>query len=1123
MYHKATASTMTPPEPILRAEYGTLFRSQGLMMHSLHRANLFLAIPIPTKNDFPKLIPLLPHPSGDNAADCAEIDGKVSACNAIMEEMFVNINQLIQEVNQYTQTQVPLITDELANLLPNPIRYDEKGRAFMNMTNGAIWPSREMREDERLTLSKKEMDSYGGFGITLSFDKGKSRLKRAIFTGIATIVSGISSLVSAGVKLASAFQQHKANKARNRAIKELAKLTLQQRQKNIKYFKNGLQISTNIVAELEQLKDSMQAQDRMIRTTSDAFVNQTKWHRRYYERTQDFVAISEYYTRSLVMAQRAVSAVVSHRGKITQFRQSIDNILTAIDNLADGRLSSTLVHPSQLISHLERLKENLESRNQWELAFESVHQYYAEPLVTFSNTPDHILLQIPIFLKRKDQPKWNLYSMETVPVPATQLTYSFEESMFTQIETNKTYIAASSNEYVELTEPDLRACTQLGFLYLCEQSKLIHASEAPACAAALLFKTGQNIANLCEVKAQYHVRPHPSLLDAGNEMILANVPGPWTIACDGTGRTRHINPSAYAVLNKTELCECSLTAGPYHIRQVLADCVRQHHDEIFSTGYIMNRMLYDFLSDNAGITEEVYHNIIDAFKFSDPKNQPLGVELTETARGVLEQKEDREIQQADESPGVSMELKTLIQKTNEEYHQDEKDPEIQEMAQRIEDNLGKAEENDNKLFILSILMAGAFAVGGLSLMLIPLMKKINKRKLEATLPLKVATLVSQIKTANTIARDPWKDVWPTGHGTPLPTNSNNAPQDDSSVSLEATPEDGIKLTIGAICAVALICYIIYQIVRKTKIIYKFFPICPKARATPGRPSTDLYLSVANLQLNRVHWAHIITIPTRPERLSTVGRLTLDDVHSVTRWGCVRYFRVDWSQNFAILDENGIPLHLPNEIVVSLCLPLYDDFPLRHHAHEIRVFGRILGEIHQIEPRKRPQTSPPNSIRSFTTDDLMDDSTANLIPPSMNPEARHPLFESMTNKEVDDKLASIQEEARANSRKRKGMTSDKKLKSVPQLLFGEDRVNPTVVYGSEEHKDLLINGNYEGKIYFRKKEPERAQIVRTLTPSWETKATRLSSNAAPQRCGGLRPQWLGHADAPCATVPTAPHA
>ena len=74
-------------------------------------------------------------------------------------------------------------------------------------------------------------------------------------------------------------------------------------------------------------------------------------------------------------------------------------------------------------------------------------------------------------------------------------------------------------------------------------------------------------ANQCKTIVTFDNTPKLKILDAGNILILSNLQKPWTIACKDISRVFEIEYSTYRILNKSELCECSLTAGNYLLRQ----------------------------------------------------------------------------------------------------------------------------------------------------------------------------------------------------------------------------------------------------------------------------------------------------------------------------------------------------------------------------------------------------------------------------------------------------------------------------------------------------------------------------------------------------------------------------
>ena len=78
--------------------------------------------------------------------------------------------------------------------------------------------------------------------------------------------------------------------------------------------------------------------------------------------------------------------------------------------------------------------------------------------------------------------------------------------------------------------------------------------------------------------------PELKILDAGNILILSNLQKPWTIACKDISRIFVIEYSTY-ILNRSELCECSLTAGDYLLSQTGTNCgdMPEARDGYFTT------------------------------------------------------------------------------------------------------------------------------------------------------------------------------------------------------------------------------------------------------------------------------------------------------------------------------------------------------------------------------------------------------------------------------------------------------------------------------------------------------------------------------------------------------------
>ena len=88
------------------------------------------------------------------------------------------------------------------------------------------------------------------------------------------------------------------------------------------------------------------------------------------------------------------------------------------------------------------------------------------------------------------------------------------------------------------------------------------------------------------------------ILDAGNILILLNLQKPWAIACKDVSRVFEIEYSTYHILNRLELCECSLTAGNYLLSQTDTNCrdMPEARDSYFTTYYAFNKIVLDIIT-----------------------------------------------------------------------------------------------------------------------------------------------------------------------------------------------------------------------------------------------------------------------------------------------------------------------------------------------------------------------------------------------------------------------------------------------------------------------------------------------------------------------------------------------
>ena len=83
---------------------------------------------------------------------------------------------------------------------------------------------------------------------------------------------------------------------------------------------------------------------------------------------------------------------------------ALDDTLIGIENLNSGYLTHHILDPKILAKYLEAVEDDLEEMApEFEPVFTSVYQYYGNLLISFTNTIDDLLLQLPILIKLKVQ------------------------------------------------------------------------------------------------------------------------------------------------------------------------------------------------------------------------------------------------------------------------------------------------------------------------------------------------------------------------------------------------------------------------------------------------------------------------------------------------------------------------------------------------------------------------------------------------------------------------------------------------------------------------------------------------------------------------------------------------
>ena len=193
----------------------------------------------------------------------------------------------------------------------------------------------------------------------------------------------------------------------------------------------------------------------------------------------------------------------------------------------------------------------------------------------------------------------SLFSIETAPVPLDAGTYIGEKREYTQIIPETKLIALTENNYIPLTQAQISLCAKIGYMYYCEYAHLLKKHTEHTCMSAIYYNQGSDVkAKQCKTTVTFDTIPEYKILDASDLLILSNLQKPWTIACKDISRVFEIEYSTYQILNRLELCECSLTAGNYLLSYTNINCgnTPEARDNYFTTYYSFNKIVVDVIT-----------------------------------------------------------------------------------------------------------------------------------------------------------------------------------------------------------------------------------------------------------------------------------------------------------------------------------------------------------------------------------------------------------------------------------------------------------------------------------------------------------------------------------------------
>lgn len=312
-----------------------------------------------------------------------------------------------------------------------------------------------------------------------------------------------------------------------------------------------------------------------------------------------------------------------------QIVMAVDTLINGIHTLETGLLPDTLVAHSQLKEMLQQTNEELyKYYPDYTILRNDVVSYYKIDNVLYLPRGHSVVIQLPIFLKEKNQERLSLYRAVSYHVPysvlhANKLPKGGQPPSYTRLDLDYQYIAVGQKQYILLNENHLRDCVLYKPTMVCQSIVLQTHNTVPTCLAAMFWNVSiSNIAKLCQLKYYFGITPPANTFEDHETILIANVKDHWSIFCRSDTLARKIGHEKYAIIHKNDLCHCKIVIGhDFYIQQQIHGCSQK--DNIVNVHQPVNALVtWHFQEQIKNVTGQ-----FDYFATHDPTKNITAPEL----------------------------------------------------------------------------------------------------------------------------------------------------------------------------------------------------------------------------------------------------------------------------------------------------------------------------------------------------------------------------------------------------------------------------------------------------------------------------------------------------------------
>lgn len=370
---------------------------------------------------------------------------------------------------------------------------------------------------------------------------------------------------------------------------------------------DDISILTQVVSkEFNTLRASIQETNSRLDKLSDQFVKAWSGLR---EQTMNLVNYEAYRaTNSMTLIADSILYYDSMFRYLSSFESGLVDLL-------EGKIPQQLLPPKQLQDILNYAAQVLHTQlPDYTLLHTELSNYYRKSSLIYKVLDGHLIVILPILLRKKNQHPMELYRIQTSLVPfeiGDASVHDTSRNSYTRIMIDNPYIAILDKNFLELSDTQLSQCEVSNKIWTCEQILLQTHKSRISCATAVFYNLGSDLIHEhCRFEYYHNITPPNQVIHSDDWVLLSGLSTPWTFNCHSKSTPIRHQGSNYAVTEISSLCDCDVIGPDFFIPS--KTCPERINEMVLR--YPINAAVYTVLPPD----DPLLHNLNTSWLYDSP-------------------------------------------------------------------------------------------------------------------------------------------------------------------------------------------------------------------------------------------------------------------------------------------------------------------------------------------------------------------------------------------------------------------------------------------------------------------------------------------------------------------------